>query len=138
MDFPQCGVPFLGNASTTDAPSSATPSSYLCPVSRHTRGQEHAAGNHSLGEDWVDMPAPVENTAAQGQPQDLQYIDMGYNMANDRPPPLEHRDHTINDYAGVALDVPAQAQVAAAPTVPVSTNLHFAYTYLTRPCAGGD
>ena len=130
MDFPQCGVPFPGNASTTDAPSSATPSSYLCPVSRHTRGQENAAGNHSLDEDRVDTtPAPVENTAAQGQTQDLQYIDMGYyNMANDRSSSLEHRDHTINDYAGVALDVPTQAQ--AAPPVPVSTDLTISHTYI--------
>ena len=108
----------------------------------HGQDSENAARNHWLDEDpgWVDMPAPVENTAAQGQPQDLQYTDMGYhNMANNRPPLLEHRDHSINNYARVALDVPAQAQVAAAPPVPVSTNLTiFAYTYLTRPCAGGD
>lgn len=68
------------------------------------------------------MPSPVENTAAQGQQQDLQYIDTGYyNMVNDRPPLHGHRNHAndaINNYGGVAPDVPAQAQ--AAPPVPVS------------------
>ena len=74
----------------------------------------------------------AENTAAQGQqPQDLQYIDTGYyNMANDRPPLHEYRDHTINNYTGVALDrgVPAQAQ--AAPPVPVSTDLTISHTHI--------
>ena len=131
MNFPQCGFFFPANASTTDAPSSATPSSYLRPVSRKACCRENTAGNHWLDEDCVDMPAPVEYAAAQGQPQDPQYIDMGYyNVANDRPPPLEHRDHTINDYAGVALDVPAQAQAATAPPVPVSTDLAILHTHI--------
>jgi hypothetical protein len=70
------------------------------------------------------MPPTV---AAQGQPQDLQYVDMGYcNMVDDHPPLHEHRDHAINNYAGVALDVSAQAQ--AAPPAPVCTDLTFPHT----------
>jgi hypothetical protein len=62
---------------------------------------------------------PIENPAAQGQPQDLRYADMGYyNMVNDHHPPL-HERHAINNYAGVALNVPAQAQAQAAPPAPV-------------------
>jgi hypothetical protein len=72
------------------------------------------------------MPPPVENTAAQGQPQGLQYVDMGYyDMPND-PPPLQHRDHGINNYAGVVPDVPAQTQ--AAPPVAVCTYITFPHT----------
>jgi hypothetical protein len=83
------------------------------------------------------MPPPaVENNAAQGQPQDLRYVDMGYfDMTNDHPPVHEHRNQIIDNYAGVALDVPAQAQ--AAPPPPVSTDLIFSpYIYLTGPFAG--
>ena len=70
------------------------------------------------------MPLPVENVTTRGQPQDTHYIDMGYyDMANDLPSLHEHRDHVINDYAGAALDVPAQAQ--AAPPVPVSLSSLF-------------
>ena len=77
----------------------------------------------------MGIPPTVENPAAQGQPQDLQYVDMGYyNMANDHPPPHEHRDHAINNYAGVALDAPAQAQ--AAPSTPVCIYLTFKHTHV--------
>ena len=71
------------------------------------------------------MPPPVENTTAQRQPQGLQYVDMGYyHMPNDPTPLHEHRDHGINNYAGV--DVPAQAQVA--PPVAVCTYITFPHT----------
>jgi hypothetical protein len=81
-------------------------------------------------EDRENMPPPVENTAAQGQPQDLWYPDMGYyNMGNDHPPLHEHRGHAINNYdAGVALDIPAQAQ--AAPLPPVCIDLTFPHTHI--------
>jgi hypothetical protein len=70
------------------------------------------------------MPPPVENHAAQGQPQDLRYVDMGYyDMGNDHP-----RDHAIDNYAGVALDVLEQAQ--AAPSAPVCTDLTFPHTHI--------
>ena len=72
------------------------------------------------------MPPPVENFAAQGHPQDLQYVDIGhYNMANDHHPPHEHRDYTINNYAGIAHNVPA----GPAPPAPVSTDLTFPHTH---------
>jgi hypothetical protein len=72
------------------------------------------------------MPPPV---AAQGQPQDLWYADMGfYNMVNVRPLLHEHHDHAINNYAGIALDVPAQAQ--AAPPAPVCTDPTFPHTHI--------
>lgn len=67
------------------------------------------------------MPPPVEYTVAQGQPPDLQYIDMGhYGMANNHPPLHGHRDHAINHH-GVVLGVLAQAQ--AAPPATVCTDL---------------
>jgi hypothetical protein len=80
------------------------------------------------------MPPPVENYAAQRQPQNLQYLDMDYyDMANVHPPVLplhEHRDQAIDDYAAVVLDVPA-------PPAPVCTGLiSCAYMYLTGPFAG--
>jgi hypothetical protein len=88
-------------------------------------------GNHLPDRDWEDMPPPVENVAVQGQLQDLRYVNMGYvNMANGHRPAHEHRDHPINNYVGVALDVPAQAQAQAAPPGPVSTNLNFPYTLI--------
>ena len=84
----------------------------------------NAAGNHRAVQDWEYMPPPVENNAAQDQLQNLQNPDMG--NINDHPPLHEHRGHAINNYAGVALDVPVQAQ--AAP-VPVCTNLTHSYTH---------
>ena len=51
-----------------------------------------------------------------------------YNMANDQPPLRGHRDPAINNYAGVALDVPSEAQ--AAPQDPVLINLPFPYTHI--------
>jgi hypothetical protein len=87
----------------------------------------HAASNHWLHEDWEDMLPPVENTAAQGQPQDLRYGGMGhYDMANNHPSLHEHHDHAIDDYAGLVLDVPAQAQ--AAPPAPVCPGLIVPHT----------
>jgi hypothetical protein len=81
------------------------------------------------------MPLPVENIAAQRQPQDLRYADMGhYGMAHGGPPLHERHDHAI--YDGVALDVPAQAP--AAPLAPVCIDLTFHITYLTRPLSGKD
>ena len=50
-----------------------------------------------------------------------------YNMANDQPPVHERRDPAINNYAGVALDVPGEAQ--AAPPYPVRTDLIFPYMH---------
>jgi hypothetical protein len=59
------------------------------------------------------MPPPVEDIGAQAQPQDLQYVDMGYyDMTNDYPPPQGHRDHIIGDNARIVRDVPAQDHVA--------------------------
>ena len=40
-------------------------------------------------------------------------------MTDDHPPVHEHRDHAINNYAGAALDVPAQAQAAPPLAAPV-------------------
>ena len=83
------------------------------------------------------MPAPgppgppVEYTAAQGQPQNLGYLDMPvgyYDIANDHPPLHGHRNHGINNNAGAALDVPAQAQ-AALPD-PVCAYLTFLHTHI--------
>jgi hypothetical protein len=80
------------------------------------------------------MPPPIENNAAQGQSQDLQFVDVGhYDMGYDHPPPQlgEHHDNAINNYAEVAIDVPAQAH--AAQPAPVCTDPHSsAYMYLTR------
>ncbi len=57
-----------------------------------------------------DIPLPVENLAAQAQPQDLQYVDMGnYGMAIDFPAPQGDRDHIIGDNTGTVQGVPAQA-----------------------------
>jgi hypothetical protein len=81
----------------------------------------NAAGDHWSTQDWE----PVENNTEQDQLQDLQYVDMGhYDMANDRGhgPLHEHRNHAINNYAGVALDA---AQGHAAPLAPVCTNVIF-------------
>lgn len=51
-----------------------------------------------------------------------------YNIANDQPPLHEHRDPAINNYAGVALDVPCEEQ--AAPPDLVRTDLTFPYTHI--------
>ena len=73
------------------------------------------------------MSPPVDNTAPQGQAQDLQYEDMGYyKIANDHPPLHEHHDQPIDNYAPVALNVPTQAQ--AAPPIPVCTDPSFPHT----------
>jgi hypothetical protein len=70
------------------------------------------------------MPLPVENNAAQGQLQGLQYVDMGhYDMANDHRPLHEYHNHAIDNHANVALDVPVQGH--AAPLAPVCTNFIF-------------
>ncbi|KAF8487036.1 hypothetical protein DFH94DRAFT_11681 [Russula ochroleuca] len=109
-------------------PQSA-PSSYLRPIPGQLRGHScvvrdamfppaNAAGNRRPVQDREDIPPPVENIAGQGQPQDLRYIDMGYyDVANDHRPLHEHRNHAINNRAGVALDVPAQGE--AVPPAPI-------------------
>jgi len=75
--------------------------------------QVNATGNRRPNEGREDIPPPVENIAAQAQPQDLQYVDMGYyDMANDYPPPQGHRDHIIGDNARIVQDVPAEAPFA--------------------------
>ena len=47
-------------------------------------------------------------------------------MPDNPPPPHEHRNRGINNYVGVALDVPTQAQ--AAPPVAVCTYITFPHT----------
>ena len=80
----------------------------------------------------------AQNTAAQGQPHDVRYLDIGYyHVANGRPPLHENHDPAINNYAGAALNVPAQAQAAPPDPVCYQPNL-YAYAYLTRPFSGGD
>ena len=74
------------------------------------------------------MPLPIGNTSVQGPQEDLRYVDMGFSMANDHLPAHGHHDSAINNYAGVGLDVPAQAQ--AAPLDPVCTNLNFPHTHI--------
>ena len=69
------------------------------------------------------MPQPVQTTAAQRQPQHLQYID----VANNHPLLHGHQDHVINNYAGAALGDPVQAQ--AAPPDPVCTDPTFLHTH---------
>jgi hypothetical protein len=70
------------------------------------------------------MPPSVENIAAQAQPQDLQYVDMGYyDRANDYPSLPGHRDHIFADDARIVQDVPAQAHVA--PPAPVCTTARY-------------
>jgi hypothetical protein len=49
-----------------------------------------------------------------------------YDMVNDHHLLHEHRDHAIDNYAGVALEVPAQAQ--AALPVPVCLGLFVPHT----------
>ena len=70
------------------------------------------------------MPSHVETTAAQGQAQVLWHGDMGYCVvADDHPPLHEYHGYATNNYAGVDLGVPAQAQVA--PPAPVCLASHF-------------
>jgi hypothetical protein len=72
------------------------------------------------------MPPPVENIAAQAQPQDLQHVDMtDYDMANDYPP---HRDHIIGENARIVQDVPAQAHIA--PSALVCTDFTLPHTHI--------
>ncbi|KAF8477778.1 hypothetical protein DFH94DRAFT_694588 [Russula ochroleuca] len=120
---PAADAPWDATAFTAPQHPRSVPSSYP-PVPGQLRGHAgvvrdavflpaNATGNHRPDDDWVDMPPPVDNTAAQGQPQDLRYIDMGhYDMANDHP---QHRDHATNN-AEAALDV--RAHVQAAPPDP--------------------
>lgn len=103
--------------------------------------RQNVASNNRPYEDRVDIPLPVGNNAAQLQayPQHLQYVDVDYyNIANDYPPLHEHRNHatSINNYAGAALDVPAQPQ--AAPSDPVYTDLTSPCTHINQSFAGGD
>ena len=89
----------------------------------------NATGSRRPNADRENIPLPVENIAAQAQPQDLQYVDVSdYGMANGFPPPQGHRDHINGDNVGIVQDVPVQAQ--AAPPAPVCTNFFFwrAYT----------
>jgi hypothetical protein len=88
----------------------------------------NAAGSRRLvNEDRENIPLPDENLAAHAQPEDLQYVDMGYyGMGNDYAP-NGHDNHVIGDDARITQDVPAQAQ--AAPPAPVCTNLVFWHAY---------
>ena len=78
--------------------------------------------------DWEDFPPLIQNTAAQGQV--LGYNDAGYHhdIANYLPPLLEH-DPAINNYAGAALEVSAQAQPG--PPDAVCADLTFSHAHLT-------
>jgi len=122
-----------------DAPRSATTfpapqRQQFAPSSDHDRrplpGQPHghvgvlrdaaefpsvnATDNYRPNEGREDMPPPVVNIAALVQPQDLQYVDMGYYMAHDylQVPSQGHRDHIVGPNAGIVQDVPAQAPFA--------------------------
>jgi hypothetical protein len=80
----------------------------------------NSASNNRPDEDWGDiMLPPVENTAAQGQPQVLPYGGRGVHYASDM----------AND-----IDVPAQAQAGDPPVAPVCPDpiVPSAYTYLTQ------
>ena len=84
------------------------------------------AVNRRLDDDRENNPPPVD-IAAQGQPQDLQYIDMvNHYRPNEQPPLHEHGPRVINNYNGVALDFPPRAQDAA--SVPVCADLTFSHT----------
>jgi len=98
----------------------------------------NAAGGHRPNEDRENIPLPVENIAAQTQPQDLQYVNMGnYGMDNDFPAPQGHRDHINGDNVGIVQGVLAQAQ--AAPPARVCSNLVFSVCiYLIIPTTKGD
>ncbi|KAH9990051.1 hypothetical protein BJV77DRAFT_641507 [Russula vinacea] len=96
MDFQQQrGVHLPRNAPPAEdafpAPQhpQSAPSSFGRPVPIQQRGYTgvvrdpavfqaaNAAGDNRLDEDWECMPPPAENIAAQGQFQDLRYVDMG-------------------------------------------------------------
>ena len=88
----------------------------------------NAAGSRRPNEDRENIPPPVENLVAQAQPQDLQYVDMGYyDMANDYPLPHGHGNHIRGDNARIVQNVPVPVQ--AAPPAPVCANLVFWRTY---------
>lgn len=91
---------------------------------------ENAAVINRTDEDWEDMPElAAQNTSAQGQPQDVQYLDIGhYHIANGHPPLHENHDHAINNYAEAVLDVPAQVQ--AVPSDPVCSNVTCTHTHI--------
>lgn len=91
----------------------------------------NATGNRQPNEGREGVPPgpPVENIAAQAQPQDLEIVD----MANDYPPPLGHLDRIIGDNAGIVQDGPAHWQAHAAPPSPVCTGLTLPHSYLTIP-----
>jgi len=147
VDFPQQhGVLLPGNVSPpADAPwnvapphPQSAPSYYPLPVPGQPHGYAgvvvpdgmfppaNAAGNRRPDGDWENNPLPVD-IITQGQPQDLQYVDMAnHYRANENPLLYEHHPHVINNYAGVALDFPPQVQ-AAAPA-PVCIDLAFPHT----------
>jgi hypothetical protein len=105
---------------------SLTPRTYIRAVFQVPPA--NAAGDHRRYEDWEDLP-PVD------QPQDLPagYGGMGhYDMANNHLPLHEHHNHAINDYAGLALNDPAQAQ--AAPLVPVCPGPIIPHTLSNQTC----
>jgi len=97
-----------------------------------------AAGSRQPNDDRENISPPVDNRAAQGQPQDLQYVDMGYyGMANDFPPPQGHCDQIIGDNAGIVHGVPAEDQTA--PLVaPAPVCRFLACIYLTITFTKGD
>ena len=89
----------------------------------------NAIANRRPNEEGEDMLQPAENIAVQAQPQDLEYVDMGYyDIANDHPAPQGHRDPIIGDNARIVQDIPAQAYVA--PSAPVCTDLMLPYTHI--------
>jgi hypothetical protein len=97
----------------------------------------NVAGNLQVDEDWGDMRPSVENPAALDQLQDLQYVAMGCDMANDDvSPPFRHRDHIIPDFARVAQDVPIQTHVAS--PAPVSADLTLMHTISNNTLIKGD
>jgi hypothetical protein len=96
----------------------------------------NAAGSCRPNEDRENIPQLVENLAAQAQqPQDPQYVDMGYYGMAHFPLPQGQRDHIIGDIAGIVQGVPAQAQVAPAP---VCTNLIFGVHIPNHTSTKGD
>jgi hypothetical protein len=88
----------------------------------------NGAGSRHPDEVRENITLPVENLATQAQPQDLQYVDMGYYDMAHSPLPQGHRDNIIGDNARIVQSVPAQAQ--ATPPALVCINLVFwrAYT----------
>lgn len=88
------------------------------------------AGIRQVHDDWEDMHPSVESPATQDQPQDLQYVAMGYydTTYDDHSPSYRHHDDIVPDYARVAHDVPIQADVA--PTAPVRADLTSMHTFI--------